>query len=469
MKNKFKNLFNAKALIKIDIILLLIIFALPIYGCKKEDVKTDDPIVVVEDPVQYGTPFNKVPKTSDIVMYEVNLRAFSEAGNIKGVQERLDNLKDLGVNVIWLMPIYPIGEVKSVNSPYSVRNYKEVSSEYGNLENLREFVKEAHKRDMAVILDWVANHTSWDNPWIANKNWYTHDATGNIVSPNGWNDVADLNYGSLAMRREMIKAMKYWVLTANVDGFRCDYADGVPVDFWKEAIGELRDIPNRDLILFAEGVRPENFSAGFALNFGWNFYGTLKDVFNKNEPASKLSMANETDYKNIPSNSHMLRFTTNHDDNSTDNTPVNIFKGKQGSMAAFALTSYMGGVPLLYTGQEVGCEDKIPFFTNYSLDWSTNPEMTEEYKRLITFRKSSNAVKNGSLTTYNNNPDIAAFKRVSGSEEVLVLVNVRENPIDYTLDASLENTAWKDAFTNSAINMGTKVSLGPFSYMILKN
>lgn len=466
MKNKSVLLgFKPKHYLSIALLSFLLIT-----GCKKSEPVIDpEPVVVQPGTEQYGTPFEKVPATSDIVMYEVNLRAFSSQGNLKGVQARLDSIKALGVNVIWLMPIYPIGEEKGVNSPYSVRNYMQVNSEFGTMDDLRTLVSEAHNRDIAVILDWVANHTSWDNLWIQNKAWYTKDASGNIVSPNGWSDVADLNYNSSALRKEMIKAMKYWVLSANVDGYRCDFADGVPYDFWKQAIDTIRSIPNRKLVMFAEGTRTDHFSAGFDLTFGWNFYGKLKDVFTKNDPTSGLAAVNTADYAKVPANSHILRFTSNHDDNAVDNSPVYLFNSKAGSMAAFVLTAYMGGVPMLYNGQEVGCPQKLSFFTRTPIDWSTNPEMTAAYKKIINFRKSSEAIKTGSITSFNNNNDVMAFKRISGTEEVLVLVNVRNQPVTYNLDTSINNTNWNDVIHGKTLNLGTSVSLLPYEYIILKN
>ncbi|HZL08704.1 MAG TPA: alpha-amylase family glycosyl hydrolase [Prolixibacteraceae bacterium] len=472
MENKldyFRKKFN-KEMNFIRLTVILSLFIVFISGCKKDEkvFETVHP-VVNNDPVQYDVPFNKVPETSDIAIYEVNLRAFSSAGNLSGVKAGLDSIKGLGINVVWLMPIYPIGELKGVGSPYCVKNYTQVNSAYGTLDDLRSLVKEAHNRNMAVILDWVANHTAWDNAWIQNKSWYTQDASGNIISPDGWADVADLNYSNTAMRAEMIKAMKYWTLTANIDGYRCDYAEGVPTDFWKQAIDTLRKIPNRKIIMFAEARSKNLFTSGFNLTFGWDFYAKLKDVFNNDAAASGLVSVNEADYSNVPQGSQILRWITNHDDNSNDNTPITIFKGNAGSMAAFVLTSYMGGVPLIYNGQEVGCPIKLSFFSNGTtkIDWTINPEMHQEYKKLMAFRNGSNAVKNGSIETYNTS-DIMAFKRISGSEEVLVIVNVRNSAIDFQLPASIAGTSWKDALSGTSIQLNNSLSINPFAYIILK-
>jgi len=448
----------------------LSLFILLFSACKKEKIVLNIENPVVNDtPVQYDVPFKNVPNTADITMYEVNLKAFSSEGNLKGVQARLDSIKNIGINTIWIMPIYPIGELKGVGSPYSVRNYKQVNPDFGTLDDLRLLVQEAHKKDMAVILDWVANHTSWDNPWTQNMTWYTRDGSGNIVSPEGWNDVADLDYSSLAMRREMIKAMKYWVLTANVDGYRCDYADGVPTDFWKQTIDTLRNIPNRKIIMFAEGSKKELYLAGFNLIFGWNYYTALKDVFNSNANVSGLITANAADYSGIPSGTNILRFTSNHDFDAWENTPLTIFKGKEGSIAAFVLSTYMGGVPLIYNGQEVGCPLMLSFFNTSTtkIDWTINPEMKAAYKKIMAFRNSSNAVKNGSIATYNSN-DIMAFKRILGTEEVLVIVNTRNSQIDFQLPASIAGTTWKNAFTGSNVQLANSLTMNPFAYTILK-
>lgn len=444
-------------------------------GCETDDKEFPPiapPPVVEGDFTQYGTPFDNVPNTSDITMYEVNISAFSAGGDLPGVESRLDKIKELGINVVWLMPIYPIGSLNGVGSPYAVRNYLQVNPAFGSLDDLRSLVEEAHERDMAVILDWVGNHTAWDHPWIEeNPEWYTTDASGNIISPEGmgWADVADLNFSNAEMRSEMIESMKYWVLEANVDGYRVDYAEGVPTDFWKEAIDALRAIPDRDIIMFAEAANKNMFSAGFDLIFGWDFYHRLKEVYNDNDPASKLIIANSTDYNNVPEGSHILRWIDNHDDNAWENTPQSIFDGQEGALAAFVVTSYMGGVPLIYNGQEVGYPNQLGFFEGNAIkiDWSVNPEILTEYQQLMSFRNGSHAVRGGQIETYPSE-DVVAFKRISGSEEVIVFVNVRDTAVDFELPVSLVGTTWDNALTNSAVVLDGTVSLGSYAYLILK-
>ena len=288
---------------------------------------------------QYGTPFVNMPKKEDAIIYQVNLRAFSQSGTLKGVQDRLAYIQELGVNVIYLMPIYPVGVVRSaggMGSPYSVKDYKTVSTEFGTLEDLRVLVDEAHKKNMAVVMDWVANHTSWDNAWITDHpDWYQKNANGDIIIPPGtnYNDVAQLNFNNFEMRSAMIDAMSYWVYTANIDGFRCDYADFVPQSFWSEAITTLRKIKNQNILMLAEGTKVNHFASGFDYTFGFEYFGSLKKVFSESKPTTVIQDANAKEYANNYDNSQrVVRYTTNHDVNISDGTPLELFGGKKGSI-----------------------------------------------------------------------------------------------------------------------------------------
>jgi glycosidase len=447
-----------------------LIAMLLIVGCSKDDSSNNvGSTLTPAEPVQYEIPFAGIPNTSDIVMYEINERAFSTSGDFAGIISRLDQIKELGVNVIWLMPTTPIGSVNSINSPYCVKDFKGVNPEFGNLENLRTLVREAHERGMAVILDWVANHTSWDNPWIQNnRSWYTQDSSGNIIHPAGtnWQDVADLNFNNVAMRLEMIKAMKYWILTANVDGFRCDAADYVPFDFWKQAIDDLRLIPNREIIMLAEGSRVDHFTAGFDMNFGWDFFGKNKNVFKNNHSANDLFNTSIAEYATITSDKQKLRFTSNHDECAWDDTPLGIFGGKQASLSAFVITSFMNGVPLIYNGQEVGCNVKLPYFSNSPIDWSTNPDMLVEYKRLISLRNSNDAIRTGTITNYSN-IDLVAFKKQKNAHEVFVIANTRNSTKTFTVPTEQVGTTWTNTIDNTTITLGSSINLSAFEYRIL--
>ena len=227
-------------------------------------------------PAQYGKPFKNVPDRRDVMLYQVNTRAFSKTGDFAGVTARLDAIKKLGVNVIYLMPIYPVGTLKGANSPYATMNYDEVGKEFGTLDDLRKLVDGAHNRNIAVMLDIVANHTSWDHPWIEKPGYYIRDSIGNIKYPETWRDVAQLDFKNQELRLSLIHTMKSWVYKANIDGFRCDYADGPPLDFWKQVNDSLKTIKTHKLLMLAEGSSPKYLSAGFDYFFGFNYFGNLK-------------------------------------------------------------------------------------------------------------------------------------------------------------------------------------------------
>lgn len=426
-------------------------------------------LAVAQDPPQYGTPFAGVPDPRDASIYQVNIRAFSGSGDLKGVTDRLDKIKALGVNIVYLMPIYPVGVLKSSNSPYCVRNYKEVNPEFGNLEDLRSLIREAHSRGMAVILDWVANHTAWDHPWItAHPDWYEHEANGAIktagVGGHAWPDVAKLDLTQAGARKAMIEAMRYWILAANCDGYRFDYAAGPPIGFWAEANLGLRSIPNHKLILYAEGSNTANFKV-FDFNHGFSFYDAMKQMFGTQQaPATRVDAENQDKYRDAGDSNQLVRYTTNHDVNGWDGPPAGIFGGQTGSMAAFAIVALNRGVPMIYNGQEVALKYRLSFpFTGENIDWNGDQSVTDEYVRILRFRNGSEAIRRGKPKSFGNN-DVCAFLKSSGKDSAVVLVNIRNRTVSFSLPPELRNTAWTDAFDGSALRFGAGIELKPFEY-----
>ncbi len=462
---KIINLQYLKMMNRLGIVLIL----WSLWSCAKDVQST--PIVIHNTGLeQYGTPFTGVPDSRDVSIYQVNMRCFSATHDFKGVTNRLDDIKALGINVIYLMPIYPVGVIKTVNSPYCVKDYKAVNAEFGSLTDLRALIDGAHSRNMAVILDFVANHTSFDNDWITHyPNWYVHDANGNIKSPNGWNDVAQLDFSNQDMRTALISAMKYWVFVANCDGYRCDYADGPPVDFWKQAIDTLRAISAHKLLMLAEGSRSNNYAAGFDYNFGFSFFDQLKTIYSNNQPVTQIDNLNTVDYTGASPGQQIVRYITNHDVNSSDGTPLDLFGGKNGSMAAFVVVAYMKGVPFIYNGQEVATPIRLVFpFTSTTIDWTIDPDVTAEYTKILTFRNNSTAIRRGSLISYSSS-DVCAFTKTIGSDTVTVISNLRNNTVSYTLPKAFVNSTWHDAFDGSSVTLSTQLSLLPYTYKVLKN
>ncbi len=449
---------------------IFIYIALFLVSCK-DAADPITPPVIPPGLVQYGTPFTGVPDREDAIIYQVNMRPFSASGKFSGVLERLDSIKALGTNVIYLMPIYPVGKFKAFNSPYCIMDYKTVNPEFGNLTDLRAIVDGAHSRGMSVILDWVANHTSFDHPWInAHGDWYVKNSSGAIINPPGfnWTDVAQLNFNNAAMRLEMISSLKYWVYTANVDGFRMDYTDGPPVDFWKQAVDTLRSITTHKLLILAEGSRTANFSAGFDYNFGFGFFDQLKKVYGNNNSVQSLINLNDTEYANSSNGQQIVRYTSNHDVNGSDGTPLELFGGKTGSMSAFVIASTMKSVPMIYGSQEVGYPTRIVFpFTSTKINWSLNPDLKEEYKRILKFRAGSNAVKRGTLTSYSN-ADVCAYTKEKDSEKILIFANVRNKVVTFPLPPALANSTWTNVMTGTSLSLGTELVLQPYGYFITR-
>lgn len=420
---------------------------------------------------QYGKPFDKVPDRRDVTMYQVNMRVFSKEGNFAGVIARLDSIKTMGANVIYLMPHYPVGKLKSSNSPYCISDYKTVNPEFGSLDDLRKLVDGAHKRGMAVIIDWVANHTAHDHPWTADKSWYKVDSAGNIIHPPGtnWRDVAQLNFSNPDMRLALIDAMKYWVYAANIDGFRCDYSDGPPLDFWKQALDTLKGIKTHKLLMMSEGRRTEHYAIGFDYNFGFRFFGNMKNIYERNKSVKSIDTLNIADYRGTADGQAMIRYTSNHDVNGSDGTPLDLFGGERGSMAAFVVVTYMKSIPMIYGGQEVGTPYRLTFpFTGRKIDWSLNPGLKEEYKKIIALRNKTEAIRRGTVQSFTTD-DVCIFTKTLGREKVLVFSNLRNRPVTVTVPDELLSGKWKDAFNGSKQTISKEITLEPYSYKVYKN
>jgi len=270
------------------------------------------------------------------------------------------------------------------------------------------------------------------------------------------------------MRQAMISAMKYWVYQANIDGFRCDYADGPPASFWKQALDSLRNIKTHKLLMLAEGTRSDHYSVGFDFTFGFRYYDELKNIYSKGNSTGNLYPFNTSEYTNATDTKRVVRYITNHDVNSSDGTPLDLFGGLPGSMAAFVTVAYMKSVPMIYSGQEVGYPTRIMFpFTGTFVNWNLNPAMVLEYKKLIAFYNKSTAIRRGTLTTYSNT-NLCTFSKTSGTETVFVVSNLRNMNVTYSLPAEIANSQWTNAFTNETVSLANQIVLNPYQYLVLK-
>jgi len=413
-----------------------------------------------------------LPAVDDIAMYQVNPRVFAPQNSLRAVAARIDSIRELGVNVMWVMPIYPIGIEKGKNSPYCISNYTDVAPEFGTVDDFKYLAQVCHEHKMGIILDWVANHTAWDHPWVKeHPDWYTHDAeTDTIIHPRPWDwyDVADLNYDNQDMRRAMIDAMKFWIVEVGIDGFRCDVADGVPADFWKTAIDELRQAAApRQIVMLAEGKRPDNFTVGgFDMNYGWDFKDTLVHVFRDGHPASDLIVADKAEYDSLPAGKVKLRFTTNHD-HATEASPVVQFTNERGSMAAYVASIFLHGGALIYGSQEVGYPETINFFKYVPVDWTANSALYEEYEELIDLYNDHPALRKGELTTWPAD-DVLVFEKSYKKKRFLVLVNVRNNPCEAIIPTEWIGMQVEDDMVNRELRLDELMELAPYEYRIFE-
>jgi cyclomaltodextrinase / maltogenic alpha-amylase / neopullulanase len=389
----------------------------------------------------------------DGVVYEIFPRAFSAQGDFNGITARLDDLKDLGVTILWLMPIHPIGQEKkkgSIGSPYAVRDYNAINPDYGTSEDFHRLIREAHKRGMKVIIDIVANHTSWDNVMMKWPEFYEHDANGRITYPHDWSDVAELNYQNPKLRRYMIDMLKYWIREFDLDGFRCDVAEEVPTDFWESARAELEQI-KPDIAMLAEGHKAELLLKAFDFDYSWPMHSALTNVLQGRGRASDLREEWDKEFKGWPRGALHLRFSDNHDERRA----IARF-GEPSALAASALVFTLDGVPLLYNGMEVGdtTESGAPaLFERLPIFWpfvERRLEFPRFYKQMMGMRRGSGALRRGSLEWLRNSDEsrVLTFMRRTVNEEILVAINLSNLPFFGSVEAS--GAAFADVTPNIA-------------------
>jgi glycosidase len=379
----------------------------------------------------------------DGVIYEIYPRAFSQQGNFNGITARLDDLKSLGVTILWLMPIHPIGQEKkkgTIGSPYAVRDYYGINSDYGTKEDFKKLIAEAHRRGMKVIIDIVANHTSWDSVLMKHPEFYKHDAKGNITYPYDWFDIAALDYRSQDLRRYMTDMLKYWIRDFDLDGFRCDVAGEVPTDFWENARTELGQV-KPDIVMLAEAHKAELLVKAFDLDYSWPLHNALTNALQGRGGTAGIRDAWEDEVRNWPRNSLHLRFSDNHDERRA----IARF-GEPAALAASAVMLTLDGIPLLYNGMEVGdtTESGAPaLFEKLPIFWpiaTRRPEFPRFYKQMITLRRSSNALRRGSLEWLPNSDEsrVLTYIRRAEDEEVLVAINLSNRPFFGSVEVSSE-------------------------------
>lgn len=377
----------------------------------------------------------------DGVIYELNVRTFSNEGTFNAVTARLPELQRLGVTVIWLMPIHPLGQVKkkgTVGSPYAVRDYLDVNPAYGTKDDFKRLVAAAHRVGLKVIIDIVANHTAWDNVLMKTPAYYKRDATGQILSPYDWTDVAALNYGNPALRAYMSGMLQYWLRDFDLDGFRCDVAGEVPTDFWEQARTDLEKI-KPDIMLLAESHEPELLVRAFDLDYGWPGYHAMKDAILGNRGVRAIRDEWEAEQRVYPKGALHMRIADDHDEKRA----VSFF-GEKAALAASALLLTADGVPVMYNGMEVGdaTESTAPaLFEKLPVFWGIGekrPEFPRFYAGMLPLRRANSALRRGTTTWLRNADEdrVVTFVRQDDTQEVLVAINFSNRAFAGTVEVA---------------------------------
>lgn len=414
------------------------------------------------------------------VLYELNIRQFTPEGTFNAAIERLPFLRSIGIDAIWLMPIYPIGvegRKGSLGSYYSIRDYKGVNEEFGTEDDLKAFISVAHSLGMKVLLDWVANHTARDARWITERpvDWYERDAEGVPLVPWDWTDTAKLNYANHDVWRGEIEAMRYWVEEFHVDGFRADMAMLVPIEFWQEAAAELHDI-KPDIFMLAEAEEDNLFDRAFNMSYQWNIHHIMCDIAKGARRVWDMRNAIHAERAKYPRDAMRMSFTSNHDENSWSGSEQSRFGAALEVMTAmtFLMPSTM---PLIYTGQEVGYDHSFAFFERDAIPVEAYREnrTTELYRRLTALKHSEAALaageRGGEMIEIENNAKdcMMTFVREVAGSRIVAIMNLSPYTIHADFNTGIYAGEYRDAMTGERFILSEHVEMdiAPWHYRIL--
>lgn len=466
---------------------IALVIAVGIMACNKPTQQPEQPSEIVAN----DTTKQLTPKATTVVsspdwlksatIYEVNLRQHTKEGTIKAFETHLPRLKEMGIDILWFMPIHPIGKQNrkgSLGSYYSVADYKAVNPEHGTLDDFKAMVKKAHDLGMKVILDWVPNHTAWDHAWVkAHSDWYTKDPkTGKMVPPVAdWTDVIDLNYDNADMRKEMIADMQFWLKEADIDGFRCDVAGFVPTDFWAQVRPELEKV--KPVFMLAENEdQPELLHNCFNANYGWWLKDVLKNIADGKTNALTIDTVLANYKKTLPNHAFKMHFVTNHDENSWHNLPKLLGKAED-ALTVLAFT--FDGMPLMYSGQEAGALTKpLSFFEKDNINWGTYKKQ-DFYKNLLTLKHNNKALWNGThggnlvkISTGGKDDKVFAFYREKDGDRVVSFINLSTTAQIFTPQVGTLVGDYEDVLQKGktvAVVADKPITLQPWGYLLLSN
>ncbi|MBC7937728.1 MAG: alpha-glucosidase C-terminal domain-containing protein [Rhizobacter sp.] len=414
--------------------------------------------------------------SKNATIYELNIRQFSKEGNFKAVEAALPRLKEMGIDIIWLMPIHPIGIQNRkgfMGSYYSVKDYYGVNPEFGTKEEFKTLVKKIHGMGMHVILDWVANHSAWDNPLAKeHPEWYTKTSDGKFQPTPwyDWEDIIDFDYNQPGIRKYMTDALKYWVKETGIDGYRCDVAGFMPTDFWENARAELDAI--KPVFMLAEWESRDLHKKAFDMTYSWSLWDKMYAVAKENKNINGLVEYMAHDVSTFPQDAYRMTFTDNHDKNSWEGNQMSNFG--EALPACMVMAGTVNGMPLVYSGQEAGLDRSLQFFDKDSISWKPHP-FVEIYKKLFALKHSNQALWNGSkggtmVRIFNNRQDkIISFSREKNGQKVIPIINFSSQPVTVVLRSNTETGSYKELFTEKLYELKgeDELTIPAWGYFVL--
>jgi len=407
-------------------------------------------------------------------IYEVNIRQYTPEGTFKAFEEHLPRLKKMGVGILWLMPIHPIGEKNrkgTLGSYYAVRDFRAVNPEFGNMKDFESLVKKIHDLDMYLIIDWVANHTAWDHVWAAtHPEFYAKDSLGNFYHEADWTDVIKLDYQNTELRKQMLDAMVFWVKEKNIDGYRCDVAAIVPTDFWSTVRDTLDKI--KPVFMLAEAWEPYLHEKAFDMTYAWQFKDLLNDIAQGKKSADDLrKYYEENERVKYHTDAYRMLFTSNHDENSWHGTVFDRLGDAAEIGAVFG--GVFRGMPLIYSGQEAGLDKKLEFFEKDTIKWRKH-KFEEIYSELLNLKVQNQALWNGNsggeVVHLKTSGDTAvySFVREKGEDRILALFNFSSEEQKFTLNDKQIVGEYENVFSGETVKLKQKANfrLPPWGYLI---
>ena len=414
--------------------------------------------------------------SKNATIYEANIRQFTPEGTFKAFESHLPRLKKMGIDIIWLMPIHPIGEKNrkgKLGSYYSVKDYYGVNPEMGTLEDFKALVNKIHGMGMYVIIDWVANHSAWDNPLAQqHPEWYTKTKEGNFQPTPwyDWADIIDFDYEQPGIRKYMTDVLKYWVKETNIDGYRCDVAGFMPLDFWENVRLELDAI--KPVFMLAEWESRDLHRRAFDMTYSWSLWDKMHAATMENKGIAGLVEYMAHDVSTFPKGGYRMTFTENHDKNSWEGNQYSNFGA--GLQASMVMASVVNGMPLVYSGQEAGLNRSLAFFDKDLIQWKAHPN-AEIYTKLFGLKHTNEALWNGEwggemVRIYNDKMDqIISFAREKNGDRVVPVINFSNKPATVKLDSKYYTGTYVELFSNKEYTLkGNDVfTLRPWAYLVL--